>query len=68
MNFFNEFRDIVINKLEDLARAGQLPAGLDFTRVTVEPPRDPSHGDLATNAARVLAKAAGSPQRAIAEP
>ena len=47
MNFFNEFRDIVINKLEDLARAGQLPAGLDFTRVTVEPPRDPSHGDLA---------------------
>jgi arginyl-tRNA synthetase len=68
MNFFNEFRDIVINKLEDLARAGQLPAGLDFTRVTVEPPRDPSHGDLATNAAMVLAKAAGSPPRAIAEP
>ena len=68
MNFFNEFRDIVINKLEDLARAGQLPAGLDFTRVTVEPPRDPSHGDLATNAAMVLAKAVGSPPRAIAEP
>jgi len=45
-----------------------LPAGLDFTRVTVEPPRDPSHGDLATNAAMVLAKAAGSPPRAIAEP
>ena len=68
MNFFNVFRDIVINKLEDLARAGQLPAGLDYTRVTVEPPRDPSHGDLATNAAMVLAKAAGSPPRAIAEP
>ncbi len=45
-----------------------MPAGLDFTRVTVEPPRDPSHGDLATNAAMVLAKAAGSPPRAIAEP
>ncbi len=44
-----------------------MPAGLDFTRVTVEPPRDPSHGDLATNAAMVLAKAAGSPPRAIAE-
>ena len=68
MNFFNVFRDIVIERLEDLARAGQLPAGLDFTRVTVEPPRDPSHGDLATNAAMVLAKAAGSPPRAIAEP
>jgi len=68
MNFFNTFRDTVIDKLEDLAKAGQLPAGLDFTRVTVEPPRDPSHGDLATNAAMVLAKAAGSPPRAIAEP
>ena len=68
MNFFNVFRDIVIERLGDLARAGQLPAGLDFTRVTVEPPRDPSHGDLATNAAMVLAKAAGSPPRAIAEP
>ena len=68
MNFFNAFRDIVINELEELTRAGQLPAGLDFTRVTVEPPRDPSHGDLATNAAMVLAKAAGSPPRAIAEP
>ena len=68
MNFFKAFRDIVINKLEELTRTGQLPAGLDFTRVTVEPPRDPSHGDLATNAAMVLAKAAGSPPRAIAEP
>ena len=34
-----------------------MPAGLDFARVSVEPPRDPSHGDLATNAAMVLAKA-----------
>ncbi len=68
MNFFNVFREIVINELEEMTRAGQLPAGLDFTRVTVEPPRDPSHGDLATNAAMVLAKAAGSPPRAIAEP
>ncbi len=68
MNFFNVFRDIIINKLEDLVKAGQLPAGLDFTRITVQPPRDPSHGDLATNAAMVLAKAAGSPPRTIAEP
>ena len=68
MNFFNTFRDIVIEKLEELVAAGRLPAGLDYGRVGVEPPRDPSHGDLATNAAMVLAKAAGSPPRAIAEP
>ena len=68
MNFFNTFRDIVIEKLEELVAAGRLPAGLDYWRVGVEPPRDPSHGDLATNAAMVLAKAAGSPPRAIAEP
>ncbi len=68
MNFFNTFRDIVISKLEELAGAGQLPSGLDFARVTVEPPRDPSHGDMATNAAMVLAKPAGKPPRAIAEP
>jgi len=35
--------------------------------VTVEPPRDPAHGDLATNAAMVLAKAAGTNPRALAE-
>ncbi len=68
MNFFNTFRDMVIKKLEELVVAGQLPAGLDFARVSVEPPRDPCHGDLATNAAMVLAKAAGLPPRAIAEP
>ena len=68
MNFFKSFREIVATKLEELATAGQLPPGLDLTRVSVEPPRDPSHGDLATNAAMVLAKAAGMAPRAIAEP
>ena len=68
MNFFNAFRDIIVKELENLADAGRLPAGLDFSRVTVEPPRDPSHGDLATNAAMVLAKAAGCSPRSIAEP
>ena len=43
-----------------LTAAGTLPAGLDRRNVTVEPPRDPAHGDLATNAAMVLAKPAGS--------
>ncbi len=47
----------------------QLPAvaGLDRANVAVEPPRDPSHGDLATNAAMVLAKGAGTNPRALAE-
>jgi arginyl-tRNA synthetase len=46
---------------------GALPAGLPHANVTVEPPRDPSHGDLATNAAMVLAKPAGMNPRALAE-
>ena len=42
------------------ARGGQAtPAGLDLSRVVVEPPRDARHGDMATNAAMVLAKEAG---------
>jgi hypothetical protein len=44
-----------------------LPPGLDFAAVTVEPPRDPAHGDMATNAAMVLAKPAGLKPREIAE-
>ena len=53
--------------LDALVAAGDLPAGLDRANVTVEPPRDPSHGDLATNAAMVLAKPAGTNPRALAE-
>jgi arginyl-tRNA synthetase len=52
--------------LDALAAEGQLPAGLERRAVAVEPPRDPSHGDLATNAAMVLAKAAGTNPRALA--
>jgi arginyl-tRNA synthetase len=50
-----------------LAATGTLPAGIDQSRVTVEPPRDPSHGDIATNAAMVLAKDAGKKPRELAE-
>jgi arginyl-tRNA synthetase len=50
-----------------LVAAGTLPAGLNHSAVTVEPPRDPAHGDLATNAAMVLAKPAGMNPRALAE-
>ena len=68
MNFFTDYRDRIITELEGLAAAGTLPEGLDMRNVKVEPPRDPSHGDIATNAAMVLAKPAGLKPRAIAEP
>src|ERR1700760_4270547 len=51
----------------DLARDGNWPEGTDFSRVVVEPPRDASHGDMATNAAMVLAKEAKSKPRDLAE-
>src|SRR6201998_4441759 len=50
-----------------LAAEGNWPAGTDFSRVVVEPPRDASHGDMATNAAMVLAKEAKSRPRDLAE-
>jgi len=53
--------------LDALEGEGALPTGLDRRNVTVEPPRDSTHGDLATNAAMVLAKPAGSNPRALAE-
>jgi len=56
--------DAVLSALE---REGALPAGVDRAAVTVEPPRDPAHGDLATNAAMVLARHAATNPRALAE-
>jgi len=53
--------------LDALEAEGALPPGLNRAAITVEPPRDPSHGDLSTNAAMVLAKPAGSNPRALAE-
>src|SRR3954464_2767867 len=50
-----------------LAAEGQWPAGIDFSRVEVEPPRDVYHGDMATNAAMVLAKDAKAKPRELAE-
>jgi arginyl-tRNA synthetase len=52
--------------LDALVSEGQLPAGLDRSAVSVEPPRDAAHGDLATNAAMVLAKKAETNPRALA--
>ncbi len=67
MNLFAEIKTVVIEKLEALVAAGTLPEGLSFANVTVEPPRDALHGDLATNAAMVLAKPARMKPREIAE-
>jgi arginyl-tRNA synthetase len=63
---YARFAAALADTLEALVAEGQLPAGLDRRNVTVEPPRDASHGDLATNAAMVLAKPAGSNPRALA--
>ncbi len=67
MNIFAQFEARVREALESLVRSGSLPGGLDFSRVVVEPPRDPSHGDLATNAALVLAKDAKTNPKALGE-
>jgi len=67
MNAFAYIRQKIVAEIEALVASGGLPAGLDTSRVTAEPPRDTSHGDIATNAAMVLAKPAGLPPRTIAE-
>ena len=67
MNIFALFEKRVADALGRLAEQAQIPSGLDVSRVVVEPPRDPSHGDLATNAAMVLAKEARMNPRALAE-
>ena len=67
MNLFDDIRTTVIDALAALEAEGVLPTGLDTASVAVEPPRDPAHGDMATNAAMVLAKPAGARPRDIAE-
>lgn len=66
MNLFAELRTVVLAGIAALQQAGSLPAALDLGPVAVEPPRDPGHGDMATNAAMVLARPAGMSPRAIA--
>ncbi|MGH6780981.1 MAG: arginine--tRNA ligase, partial [Sphingomonadaceae bacterium] len=67
MTLYARFAAHIDAVLDSLVAAGDLPAGLDRKNVTVEPPRDTTHGDLATNAAMVLAKPAGTNPRALAE-
>jgi arginyl-tRNA synthetase len=67
MTLYTRFAAHLNAALDALVASGDLPAGLERRAVTVEPPRDASHGDLATNAAMVLAKPAGTNPRALAE-
>ncbi|MHA7876297.1 arginine--tRNA ligase [Roseivivax sp.] len=67
MNLFSEIGTLVTDAIGKLQTEGRLPGELNLGPVTVEPPRDPAHGDMATNAAMVLAKPAGQKPRDIAE-
>src|ERR1700761_1428097 len=66
-NIFADVLTRVLGATDALIAAGTLPASTDRSRVTVEPPRDATHGDIATNAAMVLAKDAGLKPRDLAE-
>lgn len=67
MNIFTEFDEKIRAAVAVLVSEGVLPEGLDVSRITVEPPREAEHGDIATNAAMVLAKPAGMKPRDLAE-
>ena len=67
MSLYASYSALLDGVLDDLVADGTLPAELNRRAVAVEPPRDASHGDLATNAAMVLAKPAGTNPRALAE-
>ncbi len=67
MNFFKVFHSNLSDIVTKLGEAGDLPEGLDTSRITCEPPRDATHGDVATNAAMVLCKQAKMKPRDLAE-
>ena len=67
MSLYAQYAALLDGVLDELVAEGALPEGLERRGVTVEPPRDPAHGDLATNAAMVLAKGAKTNPRALAE-
>ena len=67
MNIFADFNERVVKAVEGLGLEAKDGGALDLSRIAVEPPRDASHGDLATNAAMVLAKPAGRNPRVLAE-
>src|SRR3546814_17286645 len=67
MNVFTEFRRAVMAAVHTLSEQGVLAGELPLSAVAVEPPRDPSHGDLATHVAMVLGKPAKMAPRALAQ-
>ncbi|MGB0683635.1 MAG: arginine--tRNA ligase [Magnetovibrionaceae bacterium] len=67
MNVFAHFRTLIVDCLKELGQDGSLPTDLETSRISTEPPRDAAHGDIATNAAMVLAKQAKMKPRDIAE-
>ncbi|WP_026623267.1 arginyl-tRNA synthetase [Ensifer sp. WSM1721] len=67
MNLFTDFESRIKNILESVDIVRVKRSDLDFGRINVEPPRDASHGDVATNAAMVLAKPLGMNPRAFAD-
>ncbi len=67
MNIFNNYLVALETVVSDLVTAGKLPKDLDLKNVTIEPPRDASHGDISTNIAMVLTRQAGMKPRDIAE-
>jgi arginyl-tRNA synthetase len=67
LSLYAQYAALLDGVLDALVAGGALPEGIERRGVTVEPPRDPAHGDLATNAAMVLAKGAKTNPRALAE-
>lgn len=67
MNVFAEYRGVVVAAVQALQQQGALPAEIKTDAITLEPPRDATHGDMATNAAMVLAGQAKQKPRDIAE-
>jgi len=67
MNVFSDFNERIVKVVEALDLKAKNGSDIDLSRIAVEPPRDPSHGDLAINAAMVLAKPTGQNPRALAE-
>ncbi|HLO22742.1 MAG TPA: arginine--tRNA ligase [Methyloceanibacter sp.] len=67
MDVFAGFHGHVLAAVQQLKHDGVVPHEASIEGITLEPPKDPSHGDLATNAAMVLAKAAGRKPRELAE-
>ncbi len=66
MNIFTEFDTRIRAAICELQKSGELPSDMDLSKVSIEPPRDDSHGDISTNVAMVLAKPARKNPREIA--